>query len=176
MNPRRTEIRIFEVGFGTGLNTLLAVQWASKRIISIEYTSIENNPLDKFLTKELNYGPILNMSPQFSKIHDVEWNTNVIIECKFHLHKIIDDFTTYKEGNNIDVIFFDAFAPGKQPEMWHHSNLLKCYNMLNEKGVFVTYSVKGQVKRDLRSIGFSIESLPGPPGKSQMLRAIKNCN
>ena len=167
-------INVLEVGFGTGLNALLALQFAQRNQRDVHFTSLEAYPLGKSIWESLNYGELLSDHEHFLKLHESPWRTDVILTPNFSLLKIE---ATLQEvalvAGDFDVVFFDAFAPGVQPEMWELPIIEKIQAAMKRGGVFVTYSSKGQLKRDLRSLGFHIESLPGPPGKREMTRALK---
>lgn len=169
--------KIFEVGFGTGLNCLLTALMAEKQKRPTTYYSIEKYPLEKEIIDQLNYGKIISEEAQilFKKIHQCNWNENVEISKYFRLIKLNTDLLNcdLNQVNNCDIIYFDAFGPDKQPEMWHHEVLSKIYALTSQEGVFVTYSAKGVVRRQLAACGFEMERLPGPPGKIHMLRGIK---
>lgn len=173
-----SEINVFEIGFGTGLNALLSQQFAESHEVKMHYRSLEPFPLEASIYGQLNYAAETaaeNAQEVFSKLHEAKWNTATAISKHFTLLK---EDTTLQEKDlssveTIDVVFFDAFAPSKQAEIWDIALIEKCYNCLRPSGVFVTYSAKGQLKRDLRSVGFEVETIPGPPGKKEMVRAIK---
>lgn len=173
----RPEISVLEVGFGAGLNALLSCMFALDHSIKVTYHALEKFPIDTLLAKKLNYAsffsPALNPEGLFSDVHDAAWNAITIIHPCFHLHKIRDDLVTFQPGFHYDLIFFDAFAPDKQPEMWTRAIFSRLFKNLNADGMLTTYCVKGVVKRRLRSAGFHIEKLPGPPGKREMLRGKK---
>jgi tRNA U34 5-methylaminomethyl-2-thiouridine-forming methyltransferase MnmC len=172
-----SSIRVLEVGLGTGLNALLTVKAAVDSGKVITYVAIEAHPLEDTLTSRLNYPLLIDdhrASQWFNSIHSAPWGREVDIADSFRLtklHRKLQDLTL--EGNFFDVVYFDAFAPQKQPEMWTTDVFRKVYNAINEGGCLVTYCAKGQVKRDLRSVGFEVEGLPGPPGKREMIRAIR---
>jgi tRNA U34 5-methylaminomethyl-2-thiouridine-forming methyltransferase MnmC len=169
---KKSGVKIFEVGFGTGLNVFLTFLHTVK--IKIEYTSIEAFPLDENIWSVLNYTTDQNKI-FFEAIHGLKWNQPSEINTNFILHKVknkLQDINLPSE--NYDVVFFDAFAPSKQPEMWELPVLKKIFESMTSKGVFVTYCAKGQLKRDLKNLGFTVNTLPGPPGKKEMVRAIKN--
>jgi len=174
-NP--ASVSVFEVGFGTGLNALLAFVLSEKNNTQIEYTSIEAFPVDWELASHLNYPVQLGgneLPTYFQLLHQTEWNIKIEITACFSLQKVkttIQDFDF--PAHQFDVVFFDAFAPAKQPEMWTLPVLEKICSAMKSKGVFVTYCAKGQLKRDLRSLGMLMETLPGPPGKREMVRALK---
>ncbi len=171
------DLSIFEVGFGTGLNALLTLQKAEQLNVKINYTSIELYPLHSDLTNQLNYSEQLGLEKSiFNKLHTCNWHEHIDITSHFNLQKIKAPFQDKSTDSTFDIIFYDAFAPSKQAEMWDYALIEKCYNMLNPNGVFVTYSARGQLKRDLKQAGFSVESLQGPPGKFEMVRALKETN
>ena len=168
---------VFEVGFGTGLNALLTAIQAEKEKRYTTYFSIEKYPLNELLVKKLNYGKIISEEAQqlFEKIHACEWNKTVSINQYFNIHKINDDLKLFvlEEIPNFDIVYFDAFGPDKQPEMWTPEIFNKIADQTNVDGIIVTYSAKGEVRRQMANVGFTMERLPGPPGKKQMLRGIK---
>ncbi|MEJ7643393.1 MAG: tRNA (5-methylaminomethyl-2-thiouridine)(34)-methyltransferase MnmD [Chryseolinea sp.] len=166
-------IKTFEVGFGTGLNTWLALQWARNENCSINYVSVEAFPLEESIWSLLNYADD-RRADEFYYLHKIRWDEECQVDEQFSLKKInarLEDIQL--EEASYDVIFFDAFAPGKQPEMWSLSILEKIERAMKEGGVFVTYCAKGQLKRDLRALQMVVETLPGPPGKNEMIRATK---
>ncbi|KAF0237024.1 MAG: hypothetical protein FD181_2225 [Prolixibacteraceae bacterium] len=169
--------RVFEVGFGTGLNCLLTALQAEKSKRPTNYISIEKNPLEKKIIEKLNYGNLISLEAQsvFHKIHDCKWNEFVPVTEYFNLHKTEGDLIDIDlhPFENCDVIYFDAFAPDKQPELWTPDIFRKIYRIILPGGLLVTYSAKGEVRRQLATCGFEMERLPGPPGKNEMLRGIK---
>ncbi len=167
-------INIFEVGFGTGLNALVTAAEVEKTDKKVLYTSIEAYPVPAALAKELNYGALINQEPLYAKLHAAAWNKMEKITENFELHK--DENSLLKielPSKTFDVIYFDAFAPKKQPEMWQKTIFEKLYNSLKNGGVLTTYSAAGQLKRDLKSVGFTIENPPGANGKREMTVAVK---
>ena len=170
-------LSVFEVGFGTGLNALLAAEFAEKNHVSVEYFSIETLPLPWEIATQLNYPPLLEWSPAseiFERIHLSEWETRHHITEFFSLKKVKGTIHNYTTPCTVDCIFFDAFAPDKQPEMWAPEILKKVTDALNDRGVLVTYCAKGQLRRDLAALDLKVEKLPGPPGKREMTRASRN--
>ena len=171
------KISVLEIGFGTGLNTFLTLLESQKQNIEINYTSIETFPLIEKLTKQLNFMDELNSnkveSNWFNKIHSSEWGDYQEINKIFRLNKINVDLVSYRTTEQFNVIYFDAFAPQVQPEMWTTNIFEEMYKCLLKGGALVTYCAKGNVKRSLKEVGFKIETLPGPPGKREMTRAIK---
>ena len=167
--------RIFEVGFGTGLNAFLTAIDASSQNRKIIYTSIEKYPLPDSLVNELNYKSFFprELAYLFDRIQKGKWNIEQEISNNFTLNKIEGDITKQEIRGYYDLIFFDAFGPDKQPEMWTDEIFKKIAEITVPKGVLLTYSVKGEVKRKLRKYGFKVNRLPGPPGKHQIIRAVK---
>lgn len=168
---------VFEVGFGTGLNALLTAIQAEKEQRKTTYFTIENYPLDKPIIDQLNYGQFFSEQAKlwYQKIHSCPWNKTAEITPWFSLQKIKLDITTSPlSGLGLfDIVYFDAFGPDKQPEMWTPEIFKKIYNHCSTGSIFVTYSAKGEVRRQLGNAGFEMERLTGPPGKKQMLRGIK---
>lgn len=168
---------IFEAGFGTGLNCLLTALEAGKLQRKTKYISIEKFPLNSEIISRLNYGQMISAQAEkiFDNIHAAEWNSEVQISPFFGLLKIEADLLRFEPTfeNKFDVLYFDAFGPDKQPEMWTPAIFSKLSDLLADDGIFVTYSAKGEVRRNLASCGLAMQRLPGPPGKFQMLRGIK---
>ncbi len=169
-NPRKP-IRILEVGFGTGLNTFLTLLYSVQREVQIHYESWEKYPLPDAIVAQLNYASMLGDPIAFSAIHQAPWNMEVQIKSGFSLLKRHSDILNEAIVSSFDIIYYDAFAPSKQPEMWTRDLFKKITDTLVLGGIFVTYCAKGQVKRDLASLGLVVETLPGPPGKKEMTRA-----
>lgn len=168
-------VNIFEVGFGTGLNALLTAMKSLNGSRLVYYTSIEKYPLGKEVTELLNYHQFTGKAGKetYDLIHSSQWNTMVKINKNFNLMKIKGDITLESVSGKYDLIYFDAFGPDKQPEMWTKKLFGSISAMTIKNGVFVTYSAKGEVKRNLMECGFEVSRLAGPPGKRQIIRAIK---
>jgi tRNA U34 5-methylaminomethyl-2-thiouridine-forming methyltransferase MnmC len=171
-NEKANAITILELGFGTGLNAVLTAIEVTGNIHT-SYHTLEKYPLPAAIIDSLNYGDILHHQTLFNKIHQADWGTEEQITPNFVLSKMAIDFKDYTTDESYDILYFDAFAPDKQPELWEKSIFERCHQLLKKGGVLVTYSAKGQLKRDLKSIGFVVESLPGPPGKFEITKAIK---
>ncbi len=171
------KITIFEIGFGTGLNAFLTAIFCKKHNISARYISIEKFPLSEDEYKNLNYseGEFKEYSVLFNKIHQSPWETDVEIEPNFILLKIRADLVNYQFDPtwNIDLVYYDAFAPNKQPDLWSDEVINKVCRHLANNGLIVTYCAKGTIRRAIASFGFEIERLPGPPGKKEILRGKK---
>ena len=168
---------VFEVGFGTGLNCLLTALQAQKHKRATTFYTIEKYPLQNEIVQQLNYGKQISEEAQklFEKIHECNWNEPTQLTHYFNLVKLKADLieNDLNEIENYDIIYFDAFGPDKQAEMWQASIFKKIYSHTAPNGVFVTYSAKGVVRRELAASGFEMKRLPGPPGKFHMLRGIK---
>jgi len=173
---KTNKIRVFEMGFGTGLNALVTLDYAIQNKIDIEFTSIEKYPLQAETVQALEYPSKVNpaLSAYFDKMHASEWNKLTEIHPRFSLKKIEGGVETLATENNYyDVVYFDAFGPRVQPELWSVDVLKKMYDHLKQNGILVTYCAQGQFKRNLKAAGFEMENLPGPPGKREMTRGIK---
>ena len=183
----RGEITILEIGFGTGLNAWLTLEEAEKSGRNVYYTGLELYPLEWQLVEQLGYISANeqlmtgdNQCPAhelFKQLHTSPWEEDVPITPHFTLRKVQKDFNkleTETERWKADVIYFDAFAPEKQPEMWSQELFNRLYVLLNNGGILTTYCAKGVVRRMLQAAGFIVERLPGPPGgKREILRARK---
>ena len=170
---KKLNISILEIGFGTGLNALLTLLKASEfSQVQINYSTIEAHPLPMEIIEQLNYTSILGLS-SFNLLHLTEWNKPIEITNNFTIHKIHNTLQQINLTEKYHIIFFDAFAPEKQPEMWTKEIFEKLFLHLHPQSILVTYCAKGIIKRTLKEIGFSIEALQGPPGKREMIRAIK---
>jgi tRNA U34 5-methylaminomethyl-2-thiouridine-forming methyltransferase MnmC len=176
-HSQKKEISILEIGFGTGLNALLTSLEAKNDDLKIYYEGIEAFPLLMETIAQLNYPELLKSEESkiiFNQLHEGGWNETQLVAPNFQLHKRaikIQEGELLKE--KYDLIYFDAFAPSKQPEMWELIILKKITDAMKPQAVFVTYCAKGQLKRDLISLGLSVEKIPGPPGKREMIRASK---
>ena len=171
----KKELNILEVGFGTGLNTLLTNREALKDNKLVNYTSIEAYPLA--MDSALNYLEELNGTEAeeifFLDMHEAEWGILVKMNELFYLEKLNIFLENFSVKNKYNVVYFDAFGPRVQPELWGVKILRKMYDALVDGGILVTYCAKGTVKRALKEVGFTIESIDGPPGKREMTRAKK---
>ncbi len=168
-------VKILEVGFGTGLNAFLTALSVLEDRVSVAYTGLEAFPLEPEVLAQMDFGPLWQQHRElYEKIHVAEWEKPVVIHKQFTLEKRhcrVQDFKP--EPGSLDLIYFDAFGPRVQPEMWETPVFRVCYDALSENGVLVTYCAQGQMKRNLKEAGFRIEALPGPPGKREMTRAFR---
>ncbi|QRM89643.1 tRNA (5-methylaminomethyl-2-thiouridine)(34)-methyltransferase MnmD [Lacinutrix sp. WUR7] len=169
-------ISILEIGFGTGLNAFMTLLEAEKQNLIIKYKGVEAFPVSAEELEQLNYVGQLNASDKkfvFNKLHEIPWEAETKITNNFQLIKEQKDFSEINEKEAFNIIYFDAFGAELQPELWTEEIFKSMYNALKKNGVLVTYAAKGTVKRALRSVGFDLKRLPGPPGKRHMLRATK---
>jgi len=172
-HPKIQKINIFEMGFGTGLNAFLTWLNTKKSCLNVEYTAIEKFPLDISIIELLYVGEFYNdifLSEKFKQFHISEWNKPVNINHLI-LKKINVDVLDYIPDEKFDLVYFDAFAPDIQPEIWSKEVFEKLYNSMNPNGLLTTYSAKGTVRRLLLETGFNVEKLKGPTGKRHVLRA-----
>jgi tRNA U34 5-methylaminomethyl-2-thiouridine-forming methyltransferase MnmC len=171
------EINLLEVGFGTGLNALLTVLEAKKQRRKVNYVAIEPEPVAEDLPEQLNYASVIGgteAAGYFRKIHSAGWVYPAFLSDYFIISKIqarLQEVTLRDE--QFHLVYFDAFGPDVQPEMWTEDVFAQLYKCLKTNGILVTYSCKGTVKRALKAAGFTIEKLPGPIGKREVLRAMK---
>ena len=186
-------LSVLEIGFGTGLNALLTAQWARENGVKIEYTTIELYLLAEGIYRELNYGRLLGDEELFLKLHEAEWDAGFVqvsecfairkcksdivewvtdAQCTMHNAQSMDlsDSTLY---SLYDVVYFDAFSPDAQPELWSEEVFRNVYALMKKGGVLMTYCAKGDVRRAMLAAGFGVEKLQGPPGKRHILRARK---
>lgn len=171
------EINLLEVGFGTGLNALLTVIEAKKLRRKINYVAIEPEPVDSEIINHLNYASVIGgteATGYYRKLNEAGWVYPSFLSDYFIISKIqakLEDVTLSEK--QFHLVYFDAFGPDVQPELWTENIFTQLYNCMKPDGILVTYSCKGNVKRALKSSGFRIEKLPGPVGKREVLRAIK---
>ena len=168
-----SKLRIFEMGFGTGLNALLTLEQAIAQEQTIFYEAVEHFPLNDNEIKDLAYNS-LSIPEYFDVLHQCKWNEPVTIHPFFTLYKNNISLQEFKATEPFHLIYYDAFAPAAQPELWTLQIFEQLYNMLINDGVLVTYCSKGNVRRNMLAAGFKVEKLAGPPGKREMLRAIKH--
>ena len=167
----KTAINILEVGFGTGLNALLTLTENETVKKNVYYETVEKFPLDIEIINRLEYKGFNN--DLFIKIHKTEWEKEINLNKSFILKKIKTDLINYVPVKKFDLIYFDAFAPQKQPELWTEMIFKNLYSATNNEGILVTYSAKGTVKQALRKVGYKVQRLKGPTGKRHMIKAIK---
>lgn len=174
----KNEVKVLEIGFGTGLNAFLTLLEAEKNNRKIDFTSLELYPVSIIDAEKLNYAGLIDPAQKevFNEFHKAGWEKWNQVTPYFSLLKMQLDFSdpsNFYPENKFDVVFFDAFAPEKQPEMWTQAIFDKIYSVSSENAILTTYCAKGSVRRILQAAGFFVERLPGPPGKREMLRAVK---
>jgi tRNA U34 5-methylaminomethyl-2-thiouridine-forming methyltransferase MnmC len=173
---QKSHLQVLEVGFGTGLNALLTMQEAENKTLSIKYTGVETLVLVPAVYEQLDYAKELNLPGHvYTQLMAAKWN---------EWHKLSKHFECIKINNTIqevalpagtfNLIYFDAFAPSRQPEMWTTEVTQKMYDLCAPNGILVTYCAQANFKRNLKAAGFEVERLPGALGKREMTRAIKN--
>ena len=174
------EIDLLEVGFGTGLNALLTWMEAEKVPAKVNYVAVEPCPVGPEVWSELNYPECFctfSYHEIFHRLHKADWEKLEQISPFFSIQKIQKRLEDYSpETGMFDLVYFDAFGPDVQPALWTEEIFRKIFLSMKEEGVLVTYSVKGAVRRALRNSGFSVEKIPGPAGKREITRAVKNGN
>ncbi len=167
-------LNILEIGFGTGLNAFITLLESNNVNTKIEYNGIEAYPITNSELEQLNYTLKLKASKDyFKKIHSIDWELTSKITNNFKLVKRKQFFKDIKDKNTYQLIYFDAFGARVQPELWTEEIFTTMFQALTNHGILVTYSAKGSVRRALQTVGFTVERLPGPPGKREMLRATK---
>ena len=174
----KPEINLLEIGFGTGLNAFLTLLDTEKSKKTVTYTTIERYPVSLADAEMFNYSKLLDPSREeiFMQLHSSSWGDWVEITPTFRLKKLQTDAGRLEEFQPealFDLIYYDAFAPEKQPGMWTEEIFNRLYSLSNSGAVLTTYCAKGVVRRMLQSAGYYVERLPGPPGKREILRAMK---
>lgn len=170
------KLAILEIGFGTGLNAFITFLESSKANLTINYYGVEAFPVSTEELKQLNYIETLNaetFEKEFRLMHECDWEVFNSISKNFHLKKQQKQFKHINDEDLFNLIYFDAFGARVQPELWTAEIFQKMYSALKPNGILVTYAAKGSVRRAMQAVGFSVERLPGPPGKREMLRATK---
>lgn len=171
------QLNLLEIGFGTGLNALLTLMEAQGTGMNIYYEALEPYPLNEEEVKSLNYCLQLNrpdLREIFERMHNCEWDKEVAIIDNFTLSKKNIKLLNFSTHQLFNLIYFDAFAPAVQPELWTKEVFDKLYGMMAANGILVTYCSKSDVRRAMQAAGFSVEKIPGPPHKREMLRAVKS--
>ncbi len=175
-NCGKKQVYILEIGFGTGLNALLSYRFAKTNNLNIFYHTVELFPLEEQLTYQFNYVENTDEEDFFRRLHQCAWDKEVKLTTQFTIFKNKTDITLKDRLHSFkkfDLVYFDAFGPDKQPEMWDEKIFQQIYNLCNEGAILVTYCAKGEVRRRLQRVGFLVERLPGPPGKREILRGKK---
>ena len=172
----QNEISILEAGFGSGLNAFMTWLEAEKRNLQVSYTALETYPISLDVAAALNYPEMLGVPEHradFLRLHTEPWETEQSFSSDFRLVKHQMLMEKFEREAAFDVIYFDAFAPQAQPELWTSEVMAQMYRSLRPEGVLVTYCAQGEFKRALKKAGFVVERLQGPPGKREMTRGVK---
>jgi len=171
----KKDISILEMGFGTGLNAFLTAIETERLSRKVMYVGVEAYPISKDEYDQLNYAELISEKHNnvFKILHNIDWEIITKIGSDFALKKRKQFFSDVNDVNTFDIIYFDAFGARVQPELWTEAIFKRMFKALKDKGVLVTYSAKGSVRRAMQNVGFTVERLPGPPGKREMLRALK---
>ncbi len=171
----KKEVNVLEIGFGTGLNAWLAARWAMANDVNVVYTTLEPYPLPVEMVAKLQSG--FEDPAIFNQLHHVNWDEWHEISPLFSLRKVAQRLEDWAANDKLeaqyDVIFYDAFGPSKQPEVWSAANVLTCANLLALGGVLTTYCAQGQFRRDLRAAELTLVKLPGPPHKNEITQGWK---
>ncbi|MCX6273214.1 MAG: tRNA (5-methylaminomethyl-2-thiouridine)(34)-methyltransferase MnmD [Bacteroidetes bacterium] len=174
---KKPEMSILEVGFGTGLNALLTFKENENRHLKIRYVAVEPKPVEDEVLAQLNYPGLVGSCDErvvFFKIHKTPWDFPYYLNEEFILFKVNGLVQEIALGENkFNLVYYDAFSPEAQPEMWTEDIFQKIFNSMITNGLLLTYCAKGEVKRILKRVGFTVEGLPGPPGKREITRAVK---
>ncbi len=175
-------LSVLEIGFGTGLNALLTAEWAEENGVEVDFTTIELYPLGEEVYRELNYGRLLGDEGLFFGLHEMDWDVGLVeVTDNFAIRKCRCDIVEWlcneecgmRNEELYDVVYFDAFSPDAQPELWTEDVFRCVYGLMRWGGVLTTYCAKGDVRRAMLAAGFRVEKLQGPPGKRHILRAVK---
>jgi tRNA U34 5-methylaminomethyl-2-thiouridine-forming methyltransferase MnmC len=168
------EVNILEMGFGTGLNALITTEVAELRSLQVNYHALELFPLPESIWKNYELpAELLQKKKVFSAIHESPWNKSEAITPSLTLTKQQTSLLEFVPELKFDVVYYDAFEPETQPELWTNDVFGKLFDAMNVNGILTTYCCKGYVRRNMLYAGFKVEKIPGPPGKREMIRAIK---
>jgi tRNA U34 5-methylaminomethyl-2-thiouridine-forming methyltransferase MnmC len=167
------QVNILEVGFGTGLNALLTAQYAKENALNVHYVGLEAFPVEEEIWKAINFLDDPEAKAFYTQMMALPFGVTEAHDASFTLCKIAFSIHEWATTEKFDLIYYDAFGPKAQPEMWALAIFEKLYSLLNPGGAIVTYCAQGQFKRHLKSLGMRVEGLPGPPGKREMTRGVK---
>lgn len=181
-------IKILEIGLGTGLNSFITLLESERNQYTIEYVGVEKYPISADEFQAIDYfDDVFKFYPEFEnrreefielyqKMFACDWGKSIEITSKFTFKKVEKDFFDLisLDGNEFDIVYFDAFGSQVQPELWEEDLLTIVTNLTKEKSIITTYAAKGSFKRGLKANGFKIKKYPGPPGKREMMVGFKN--
>lgn len=172
LDGRVTDITLLEMGFGTGLNVMLTLQLAKENKLNVNYHGLELYPVPPSVWKEYEIPEELNSNrPEFDALHEANWGQSVQVAGHFQLTKHHVSLLDFESKEKFNLVYFDAFEPETQPELWTEDVFVKLFEMMQEGGVLTTYCCKGYVRRNMIAAGFMVEKVPGPPGKREMIVA-----
>jgi tRNA U34 5-methylaminomethyl-2-thiouridine-forming methyltransferase MnmC len=169
-------IRILEAGFGTGLNAFMTWMEAERTGLVVEYTGVELHPVDLETASALNYAAVLgapDRHPDFLKLHRAEWGQILRLSENFTFAKLLQPIQAVEQEDAFDLVYFDAFDPSVQPELWTLEVFVNLFRSMHPGGILVTYCSQGAFRRNLRQAGFWVEKLPGTLGKWEITRGHK---
>ena len=173
---RKQPIRLLEMGFGTGLNALLTWQQAEQHRVAVDYVGVEAYPVSEPLYRLLNFDQLVGFVGT-QALHKAAWGQEVVLSATFRLSKealfFADFLANHPPQPTYDLVYYDAFSPTAQPELWTEEVFTSLFHLLNVGGSLVTYSSKGSVRRALKASGFEVEKHPGPGHKREVVRAFK---
>ncbi len=174
----RKQIHILEIGMGTGLNVLLTYQYALKHQLDIHYTAVEAYPLEETIYRQLNYSHMIDstdaLKNTFNRIHQSKWKEEILLNNNFRFIKMDQKIQEVPlKETRFNLVYHDAFNPDLEPDLWDEELFRKIYKSMTANSILTTYSTKGIIKRALKACGFIIEKKPGPPGKREILNAVK---
>jgi tRNA U34 5-methylaminomethyl-2-thiouridine-forming methyltransferase MnmC len=167
------QVNILEVGFGTGLNALLTAQYAEENAINVHYVGLEAFPVEEEIWKAIKYLDGPDAQVFYSQMMALPFGETKACHAHFSLTKVATHLQDWSTSEKFDLVYYDAFGPKAQPEMWELAIFKKLFALLNTGGALVTYCAQGQFKRHMKSLGMRVEGLPGPPGKREMTRGVK---
>jgi len=171
LHCQKQDLSILEIGLGTGLNAFLT--YINQGQKTIHYHALEKYPLSEEASQQLNFADNTDAKPIFNRLHQLPWDSKQSLAPNFCLFKDETDLTSIRFSQKYNVVYFDAFAPDVQPEMWSQEVFQKIYDAMHPGGILTTYCAKGIVRRTMQACGFTVERLEGPKGKREMLRATK---
>lgn len=173
MSAVSKQLNILEIGFGTGLNALLTAQFAKENALSVKYVGLEAYPVEEEIWKEINYLDDAELKAFYTQLMALPFGETHAFDTHFTLSKATFHIQKWTSSEKFDLIYYDAFGPKAQPEMWAPAIFEKLFQLMKPGAALVTYCAQGQFKRDLKHLGLKVEGLPGPPGKREMTRAFK---
>lgn len=169
-----SDVRILEVGFGTGINAFLTWRELKELDKRVHYHTLEAFPLKKEEWSGIQVSELQEEQVLFEQLHELPWEEDIVVNSQFSFHKSETDLLSWEPSpESYDLIYFDAFAPSTQPELWTVEVFEKCMLALAPGGTLVTYCANGQIKRNMKAAGLSVKALPGPPKKREMTQATK---